>query len=198
MLKDKIQSYVQAEISSNGDSSVVFKEELDYAKEHMLIEGDLNLQEKDGQLRFSDAYIERGDKATDEFLGEESSASFLNQPITYFKQHMNEFMYVESEWFEFIDVESVSFEVDDLFKTYDVLIGLKKQKKHEKTIKSYFEQRLHGEDARLSPMFNQKDGIWEINFTFNHVEGFQEEMSIGEAYQLIYQLLFGLVHTIES
>lgn len=195
MLKETIPAYIKNEI--NGDKAVIFKEELNYAIKNQINDQSIELIEEDGNKRFLNAYIERGDKETEEFLGEETS-SFLENPITYFKDHMNEFMYMESEWFGKIDIESVSFEVDDLFKTYDVLIGLKKQKKHEAKIKSYFAEKMHGEDARFSPMFNQKDGIWEINFTFNHIDGFYEEMSIGEAYQLIYQILFGLIETVES
>ncbi|MBX4383364.1 hypothetical protein K4G98_22705, partial [Mycobacterium tuberculosis] len=106
--------------------------------------------------------IERGDKETENFLGTELASEFFEQPITYFKQHINEFVYVESVWFDQLNVESLSFEVDDLFRTYDCLIGLNQPKKKEKEIKAYFMSISTSDEARLSPMFNQKDGLWEI------------------------------------
>ena len=96
----------------------------------MILSSTVLFIEKDPRLRFKDVYIERCDKETEELLAEESS-SFLEQPIEYFKNHKNEFMYLESEWFDLIGVDAISFEADSVFGTYDVMMGLKLQKKYE-------------------------------------------------------------------
>ena len=146
-------------------------------------------------IDLSEAYIERCDKETEEVLAKEDS-QFLQQPITYFKQHKNEFLYLESNLFEQIRVDAVSFEVDDVFGTYDVMLGLKLQKKFEPKIKEYLQNNLQGDEAKFDLMFNQ-EGLWDLNFTLNYAEGFNEEMPIAEAYSLIYHFLFKLSEEVQ-
>lgn len=146
---------------------------------------------------FTDAYIERCSKETETMIANESS-SFLNQPITYLKEHKNEFIYVESTLFEQIGVEGVSLEVDDVFGTYDVMLGLKLQKKYEKMLKDQLNNSLQGDEAKFDLMFSHDDGLWDLNFALNYVDGYTENLSIHEAFQLIHQFLNTLVHTIKQ
>lgn len=146
---------------------------------------------------FTDAYIERCSKETETMIANESS-SFLNQPITYLKEHKNEFIYVESTLFEEIGVEGVSLEVDDVFGTFDVMLGLKLQKKFEKMLKEQLNNSLNGDEAKFDLMFSHDDGLWDLNFALNYVEGYTENLSMHEAFQLIHQFLYCLVHTIKQ
>lgn len=145
---------------------------------------------------FTDAYIERCSKDTETMIANESS-TFLNQPITYLKEHKNEFIYVESTLFEQIGVEGVSLEVDDVFGTYDVMLGLKLQKKFEKMLKEQLNNFLNGEEAKFDLMFSHDDGLWDLNFALNYVEGYKEDLSLNEAIQLIHQFLSQLVETVK-
>src|SRR3954452_8936082 len=131
MLKDQIKQYISKQQNNpNGNSITIFKEEKEYLEKNQL--GDnTQFSEKDVSVRFADAYIERCDKETENMLKNESS-SFLTQPLDYLKMHKNEFIYLESNWFDLIGVEAVSLEADDVFGTYDVMLGLKLQKKFEK------------------------------------------------------------------
>ncbi|WP_147534214.1 branched-chain amino acid aminotransferase [Bacillus marasmi] len=147
--------------------------------------------------QFSDAYIERLDKETEEILASEEQG-FLNQSISYFQQHKNEFMYLEAGAFSELGVDGISFEVDDVFETYEVLLGLKLQKKFQASIKEYLQTTLQSEEARFSLMFNGDDGLWDLNFGLNYVEGFKEELTIAEAYQLVYTYLKNLVEAVKS
>ena len=61
-----------------------------------------------------DAYIERSDKESEDLIAVET-ATFLAQPIEYLKKNIQEFVYMESDWFELIGVNSICLEVDDLF-----------------------------------------------------------------------------------
>ncbi|MEH7081832.1 branched-chain amino acid aminotransferase [Neobacillus drentensis] len=197
MIKDHIQQYID-EKQSNQKTGVItlFKEEKEYAEKNQLA-GDLQFSEQDASIRFADAYIERCDKETENMLKNESSA-FLNEPLDYLKKHKNEFIYVESNWFDLISVEAVSLEADDVFGTYDVMLGLKLQKKFEKTLKENLNSLLNGDEAKFDLMFSQDDGLWNLNFALNYVEEFREELTIGEAFQLIYRFLFQLVEAVEG
>ena len=145
---------------------------------------------------FTDAYIERCSKDTETMIANESSI-FLNQPITYLKEHKNEFIYVESTLFEQIGVEGVSLEVDDVFGTYDVMLGLKLQKKFEKMLKEQLNNSLNGEEAKFDLMFSHDDGLWDLNFALNYMDGYKEDLSLNEAIQLIHQFLSQLVETVK-
>jgi hypothetical protein len=153
--------------------------------------------EKSLNSSFTDAYIERCSKETETMITNESN-SFLNQPLTYLKEHKNEFIYVESILFEKIGVEGVSLEVDDVFGTYDVMLGLKLQKKFEKMLKEQLNSSLHGDEAKFDLMFSHDDGLWNLNFALNYAEGFKETMSMNEAFQVIHQFLSQLVESIKN
>ncbi|WHZ00516.1 branched-chain amino acid aminotransferase [Neobacillus sp. YX16] len=145
---------------------------------------------------FTDAYIERCSKETETMIANESS-NFLNQTIAYLKEHKNEFIYVESILFEQIGVEGVSLEADDVFGTYDVMLGLKLQKKFEKMLKEQLNNSLQGDEGKFDLMFSYDDGLWDLNFALNYVDGYTENLTIHEAFQLIHQFLNTLVNTIK-
>jgi hypothetical protein len=206
MLKKQMTQYLEKllkEKPASQDGSIeieVFKEEKEYIENHKLLSdtsSSVTFIEKDPHLRFKDVYIERCDKETEELLAEESSL-FLEQPIEYFKNHKNEFMYLESEWFDLIGVDAISFEVDSVFGTYEVLMGLKLQKKYESFLKSFLTSQLRKEDATFELMFNSSEGLWDFNFALNALNEFKENGTIREAYGSIYRFLFQLVEAVEE
>ena len=173
------------------------KLEKDYAEKHSLVEDNVNMIELEEKSRFVDAYIERSNKESEELIAVES-ADFLNQSIEYLKNNINEFVYIESDWFELIGVDAVCVEMDDLFGTYEALLGLKLQKKYDKAIRDYLQTELKGEAAKFALLFNAEEGLWNVNISLNDIEGFQESLSIGEAFSRIYHFLFKLVETVEA
>jgi hypothetical protein len=208
MLKNKIKQHIsevieeQQSLEKNDLIQVeIYKEEKDYVEKLQLISEDISenitLVEKKPASRFSDAKIERCDKESEELIAEET-ATFLNQPITFFMKHRNEFIYLESNWFEMIGVDAVSLEKDDVFGTYGVLLGLKLKKKFETSLKEHLRNELLGDETRFALMFNHDEGLWNLNFALNYLNGFKEELSIGEAYVLIYRFLFKLVVAVEE
>ncbi|MBS4217505.1 branched-chain amino acid aminotransferase [Bacillus sp. FJAT-49711] len=196
MLHKQMQRYITSQMNAEKKLEI-YTEEKEYIEKHDLISNDVTLIEKDPTTRFQDAYIERCDKETEETLSEESYA-FLQQPVVYLQKHRNEFLYLESNWLELIGVDAITFEVNDVFGTYDIMVGLKLQKKFETALKENLRKELHGDAARFELMFNQNDGVWDLNFPLNYVDGFQEEMSLEEAYRFIYRFLFTLVERIED
>lgn len=196
MLHKQLQQFI-SEACQQGEKVEIFKEEKEFAVKHGLFPNNIEaVTEKDPVFRFGDAYIERCDKESENLLANET-ATFLNQPITYLKKHQNEFIYVESNWFELIGVEAVSLEVDDVFGTYDVMLGLRLQKKYGEAVKEQLKSVLAGDSGNFELMFSSEDGLWNLNFDLNFVDGFNEGMSLNEAFQLIYRFLFKLVEAME-
>lgn len=198
MLKKQMERYIENVLKMNGAQVALFEEEKRYVENHPSMLGEhVEIIEKNGTLRFADAYIERCDKESEEMLAEEKP-QFLQNKLSYLKQHKNEFIYVESDYFDIIGVDVVSLEVDDVFGTYNVMVGLKLQKKHEAAIKSYLSGHLEGEGPMFGLMFSQGDGLWDLNFTLNGVAGFTEDATIEGAYRLIYSFIFQLQEAVEA
>jgi hypothetical protein len=193
LLKDHILQLLHT------DKIELFAEEKEYAITHQLIPEDTKrlLIEKDPSTRFADAYIERADKESENLIAEESG-EFLKTPLDFLEKNSNEFLYLESNWFTMLRTESVSLELDDVFKTYDVMLELKLQKKIGPAIQSYLTKQLHRGSESYDLLFNQGDGLWDLNFSLNDVQTYKEDLTIGEAFYLIYQFIFKLIEQVEE
>ncbi|MBY0031106.1 hypothetical protein H7K20_29265 [Priestia aryabhattai] len=198
MLQSNIQTYIEKEMNVQGQSLSLYQEEKEYALQKELVPQNLMIEEKEASSRFKDSYIERVDKETDELIAEESPLSFLDTPLSYVKEHRSEFLYVESKWFEFIKLDGCSFEVDDVFGTYKVLTGLHMQKKFGSLLKQFFAKELNESPTSVQLLFNDKDGLWDVNIELDAIKEFDEKMSIGEALILTYRFFFHLVEYVEN
>ncbi|MCM3796981.1 hypothetical protein M3690_27425 [Priestia megaterium] len=198
MLQSNIQTYIEKKMNVQGQSLSLYQEEKEYALQKELVPQNLMIEEKEASLRFKDSYIERVDKETDELIAEESPLSFLDTPISYLKEHRSEFLYVESKWFEFIKLDGCSFEVDDMFGTYKVLTGLHMQKKFGSLLKQFFAKELNESPTSVQLLFNDKDGLWDVNIELDAIKEFNEKMSIGEVLVLTYRFFFHLVEYVEN
>lgn len=207
LLKNKMKQFITSIIEKHEalqqkDMKIeLYKEEKDYAEKYELVSDErkasLTFIDSDPNTRFNDAYIERSHKETEEVIAVETS-TFLEQSVRYLKEHKEEFIYLESKWLELIAVDAISLEIDDVFGTYDVMMGLKLQKKYEKLIRDYLNKQLEGIDTTFDLMFNQSDGMWDLNFTLDYMNEFKEDISLGEAYSYIYRFMFKLVETVEE
>ncbi|AXI32518.1 hypothetical protein CIB87_27385 [Priestia megaterium] len=198
MLQSNIQTYIEKEMNVQGQSLSLYQEEKEYALQKELVPQNLMIEEKEASSRFKDSYIERVDKETDELIAEESPLSFLDTPLSYVKEHRSEFLYVESKWFEFIKLDGCSFEVDDVFGTYKVLTGLHMQKKVGSLLHQFFAKELNESPTSVQLLFNDKDGLWDVNIELDAIKEFDEKMSIGEALILTYRFFFHLVEYVEN
>jgi hypothetical protein len=196
MIKDQISKLISEQNSTQANVQL-HREEKEYAEKHGFITDGVSTIEKDANSRFLGAYLERSIKETEELIAEEGQ-DFLSQPIEYLKKHKNEFIYMESQWLDLIGIDAISFEVDDVFGTYDVMLGLKLKKKYQSSIQGFLNQELQGDEAKYDLMFSPEDGLWNLNFDLNSVNGFNEKMSFNEAFQLMYSLMFKLVVRVED
>ncbi|WP_306010214.1 branched-chain amino acid aminotransferase [Bacillus sp. MMSF_3328] len=195
MLKENLASYIEKEQKEKG-TALIFEKEKEYL-------GMTDSDSADGFTignegdRFREAYLERGDKETEEILAEESP-DFLEKPISYFREHKREFVYMESKWFDVIGADAVSLEVDDVFGNYDIMLGLKLQKKYQKYLKDSLDKGLEGSGDAYELMFDSGEGIWNLNFSLDALPGFHGGLSVGEAYSLVYGFLFNLAEGAQS
>ncbi|WP_338452225.1 branched-chain amino acid aminotransferase [Niallia oryzisoli] len=201
MLRKQMKQYVEKLLAEGKVPLEVYKVEKEYIERHQLLSEEMNtsisLLEKEPFNRFQDnVYIERSDKETEELSAVESS-SFLDQRIDYFKKNIDQFMYLESPWFDIIGVDAISFEADSVFGNYDVMLGLKLPKKSKELIKASLIRGFQHETATFDLMFSENDGLWDLNFSLNELTDFHEEWTIREAYNAIYDLLFKLVEDVE-
>jgi hypothetical protein len=143
------------------------------------------------------AHFEVCNKETEAVISTNEN-SILEKPITYLKDNNSAFIYLDSKDFEKIGVDSVSLELDDLFETYNVMLGIKLQKKYSAKIKEFLNRELGGVEPKFSLLFNQEDGLWDLNYPINHQVGYSEDLLIKEAFILTYQLIEKLLFEIKQ
>lgn len=196
MLKKQMQTYIGEQAKTDGPI-FFFSEEKNYLLSHQLIEEE-KIEETNTPARFASLYLELANKETDESLNADMDASFLQTKINYLAEKLEEYLYIETDAFSIIGVESLSLEVDSVFRTYEGIFGLKAPKKTEGAIRSFFEKTLEGDDITYNLMFNAQDGLWDVNLPIQAIPGFSAEMSIGDAIKLIYLFLFQLGEELEA
>jgi len=195
LLKSKIEKYMN---NHKVDGKIaLYKEEVAFYIEKGIVSQEEIVEVKD-EKRFSDLYLELANKETDELIVDEVEASFLNDQIHYLETNLDQYIYVESSAFQMISTESFILEVDSVFKSYELLLGLQLQKKFEKDIRSFIEDALEGDNIRYSLMFNGQEGLWEVNLPLENVKGFNKEMTVSEAIKLAYLFLFDLSKSLDN
>lgn len=175
---------------------VLFEEELNYVRKEELSE--VNIVVGNSAERFSDLYMELANKETDEVVKENVDVTFLKEEVQYLEKNIDVYLYVETKAFEVIAVDSMSIEVDSVFGTYEILCGLKSPKKKDKEIRAFMEEHLVGDETYYHLMFNGNDGVWDVNFSLEKVNGFHKNMEIGEALKLAYIFLFSLKESLSA
>lgn len=194
LLKERLQKLLEQ------DDVELYEEEKALIENNGLLSNNQQLSglnEKKPESRFLEVYIERSLKETDELVSTETG-SFLEKPLHDLKENMSEFIYVESKWFDVIGIDAISLEVDDVFGTYEAMFGLKLKKNEETKIRDYVSENKLGETIKYNLLFNQQDGLWDMNLTLDHIKGFDEKMTFGEVLCFIYKYLFRLVLQIEQ
>lgn len=193
MLQKEIKRIIE---NQHGQEAILLTEEEDkYAKVHGLIEAEKNVKVLSLSERLQPLYLERADKESDEVIAEESN-EFLQQPISYFRSHMNEYLYIESDSLRIVGTDSLTFEVNDVFGSYEMMFGLSVQKKYEQVLREFLEKNLH-QDHRFVLLFNSADGLWDVNIPLSGMQGFSEENLIAEVLADAYLFLFKLAAAIE-
>ena len=125
-----------------------------------------NYAEKQGLLEvgtdvltatFQASVVERCIKETEEpVVG--TDAAFYTQPISYLKEHEEEFVYVEANRFDVVGIDAVALEFDRLYGSYTALFGFQMQKKYGDAIKSYLDENLQETAVPYSISFSGQDG----------------------------------------
>ncbi len=184
----------QMELLLNGQVNLALLDvEKAYVEKHALLHEGV-IQHKTS-LHFN--VIERCDKLNEELLAKETE-TFLAMSVHYLQEHAHEFMYVESDRFEVIRVDSFALEYDEAFAVYSALFGLRLQKKQGEFLHTYLTTHLQHENITYSMAFSGQDGLWEVNLALNALEGFSEQQSFGEVFVLLYRFVFELLVELEE
>ena len=192
-----MEQYITNALTQDAEKIELHPEEKGYAEKHQLIPADVEVVEKTADSRFADAYLERCEKATVALVLVETPI-LLEEKVDHLKKHNGEFLYVESTLFDILGVDAISLELDDVFGTYTAMFGLKLQKKYQAAIKDYLDRHLSGEEGKYSVAFSSNDGLWDMNFALNYADGFKKDMTLLEAYNLIYTFIFTMLEEIED
>jgi hypothetical protein len=195
MLTKTIKMYIEEEMKDG--EIALFSDERVFAQENGLLPEGTAVEPLDDSVRFHEAMIERVNKETEDLVKKEETPAFLETPVNFVKQHVNEFLYIDSKWFDIIRIDGLTLEVDDVFGHYSVLTGLKQQKKNAGELKTILAEKLHGED-KVQLMWNDKDGLFDVNLSIDKLDGFNENDSLGKNLQLIYHFLFAVLQELES
>ncbi|MEK4425233.1 protoporphyrinogen oxidase [Solibacillus sp. FSL K6-1523] len=140
--------------------------------------------------------VERCSKETEETIAV-AEAAFINTPISYLKENQSEFIFAQSTQFQDIRIDEMALEFDDAFRLYTALFGLKVQKKHSDAIRRYLKENVKSALGSSSASFSMQEGLWELNVAVDCLEGFNEQLTIQQVYELLYQFVAQLLETIE-
>lgn len=140
--------------------------------------------------------VERCSKETEEAIAV-ADVAFTNTPISYLKENQGEFIFAECTQFQDIRVDAMAVEFDDAFRLYTALFGLKLQKKHGDAIRHYLKENVKSALGSSSASFSAQEGLWELNVAVDCLEGFNEQLTIQQVYELLYQFVAQLLETIE-
>lgn len=140
--------------------------------------------------------LERCSKETEDTITAEE-ITFASTPIHYLKENQGEFIYAECAQFPEIRIDAIALEFDEAFNLYTALFGLRLQKKHSEKIRQYLKANVKSALGSSSASFSGQEGLWELNIAVDCIEGFTEQLSIVEVYELLYQFVAQLIETIE-
>ncbi|WP_445506895.1 hypothetical protein [Niallia sp. 03190] len=194
MLKKQFQRYIE---NQNNQKHPLFSEEKAYVFKQSLL-GEAEIALADSPARFQNLYLELVNKESDETIQDNINLDFLSEKMNYFEQHLDHYLYLETDAFEIIGIDGLIFEVDSVFRTYEVIFGLKLPKKLGDAIRSYFNESIKKEGITYNLLFNDQEGLWEVNFPIEALNTFSKDMEINEALQLVYLFLFQMEDEIED
>ena len=186
MLKKTIEQLIEVQ----GETLSLLPIEKKYAEKH-----GLTMQATEKSL--SVTVLERLNKETEELMAEEGEA-FLQTPIHFLKENLEQFVYAEMTELDHIRTDAFALEFDDVFKTYTAMFAVALQKKYKQDIQAHLLGTMDVEQFKSSVAFAEKEGVWEMNIALDGVNGFNENLSFGEVYELLYNFVFTLLEKIEQ
>lgn len=127
-----------------------------------------------------------------------ADADFLQQPVSYLKTNIAEFIYAETAHFDAIRIDAVAVEFDDAFNLNTALFGLKLQKKHSEAIRKFLKEHVKSALGSSSAAFSGQEGLWELNIALDCLEGYRDDLTFEEMYTLLYRFIFDLIVATEA
>lgn len=118
-------------------------------------------------------------KETDEAvkLGDET---FLAEPLTILKTQIENYLYVSKPHYADWKVEGYVLELDDIFRFYNLLVGLYIPKSKLAAVDEVLQSMWTNPDFKYALTYEANEGLAELNVPLNYVENFNERATIGE------------------
>lgn len=191
MLKKKLENYIANNVV---DHTIELPDVVKvYAEKHLLLPDDITVDVNN----YHYDVIELCNKETEELIRTET-AEFLNESLSYLKKNRDEFIFLESNSFELARIDAIALELDDVFETYTALFGLKIQKKFGPDFKQFLDEHLDGDGVKYSVSFSDADGLWDVNFALDYMDGFDEDLSINKIVELMYSFVYNMIEALED
>ncbi|MFC4354626.1 hypothetical protein ACFO0S_05965 [Chryseomicrobium palamuruense] len=118
-------------------------------------------------------------KETDEPVKLEDE-SFLAEPLSILKTQIENYLYVSKPHYADWKVEGYVLELDDIFRFYNLLVGLYIPKSKLAAVDEVLQSMWTNPDFNYALTYEANEGIAELNIPINYVKNFNEHATIGE------------------
>lgn len=125
-------------------------------------------------------------KETEELIKKEH-APFMQTSISYLSDHMEQFLYVETEDFTKRRIETFVMEKDDVFQTYGILCSFPAKKLMVEYVTNYLKSHSESSHAPFSVIHDAKDGLLDMNIPLSIFEQQSDQITFYEAIQSFLQ-----------
>ena len=127
-------------------------------------------------------------KETDELLHSFTQQD-LEQPMTYFNDHLDHYLYVSKAEYQDYRIEGFVLETDDIFRFYNALIGIYIPKSKMETVKTELASIWNNPDFQYAFTYDANEGVAELNLPLNYLQGFDANSSIETTIEFVESIL---------
>ncbi|WP_342525660.1 hypothetical protein MKY84_08975 [Chryseomicrobium sp. FSL W7-1435] len=117
----------------------------------------------------------------------------LKQPIALVKTQIENYIYSAKPEYSTFKVEGFVIELDDIFRFYNLLVGIYVPKAKMKDIDEALKEKWENPEFNYALTFDANEGVAELNLPLDYVEGFSTEFTVQQTIEFIEQLLSTIV-----
>ncbi len=127
-------------------------------------------------------------KETDELLHSFTQQD-LSKAMSYFNDHLDHYLYVSKPEYQDFRIEGFVLETDDIFRFYNVLIGIYIPKSKMEVVKNEIDSIWNNPDFRYAFTYDANEGVAELNLPLNYLQGFDPTSSIETTIAFVESIL---------
>lgn len=127
-------------------------------------------------------------KENDEYI-RSLSESDLAGPISFVKDQIENYIYVAKPTYDELKIEGFVVELDDIFRFYNLLVGIYVPKAKMKAIEEVLLSKWTNPEFKFAFTFDANEGVAELNLPLDYVEGFRDDFTVAETIDFVEELL---------